>query len=706
MVLGSTTEAYVATFCSDRKRAVNNVTSFPAGPDVNIRNASLGPASRIFLLGKTQVIDAIGENVLPKAKKTQAVFAYLCLSQGARVPRSRIADLVWDRSGEAQGLDALRHALSDLNRIDATWRLQRERDAVRFDISGCWVDAFETPDQPDCLLENLHGISAGFDQWLHAERTRYENRWRTDLEKKLQDLIAQDASPAQRAAAARELLNVLPTHEVAVQSLMKAFVDMDERAEAIREFERHRLLTQANGLPIAQRTVALYEAIRIAPTVRLARLSSNWPQQEARSGDAQARLNPNPGPDRTTASGAARIFEPSIAVLPFRNLSGAKARDYIVDGLTEDLVEALSRIPGLFVVSRLSSAIFKKQDRPPQEIGAALGVRYLLSGSLRIIDGHVRLVVELGEAETGRGLWRDRFNEKTSDLLQLQSVLAEAVVGAVAPQLRAAELKRVRIARPEDYTAYHFFLRAQESMHATSWAVFENAEHLFNEAIGREPYYATALAWRAYWHVMRVGQGWSLDRAADAQQAEFFAERAIECDPMEAMAFAVQGHTAAYLRKDFDQAFASFEKALQINSNSARAWLWNASAHGWTSEGGPAVEKINQAMALSPYDPLISAYSGSASLAYLADHQYERSIEFALRSIRENRSYSGAYKLLIPALVMAGREKEAQAPLQQLLRLEPEFTVEQFRRRFPGGGWEIGAVCAEGLAKAGVPCSD
>jgi TolB-like protein/DNA-binding SARP family transcriptional activator len=685
---------------------VHNVTSFPvAGPHVSSRkNTSLGPPCRIFLLGKTQVIDS-SENVLPKAKKTKAVFAYLCLSRGARVPRARIADLIWDRSGEAQALDALRHALSDINRIDATWRLERERDSVRLDISGCWVDAFQTPDQPDRLLEDLHGISAGFDQWLHAERARYESCWRTDLEKKLQDLIAQDASPAQRAAAARELLNVLPTHEVAVQSLMKAFVDMDEPAEAIREFERHRLLSEGNGLPIAQRTIALYEAIRIASTVKLARLSSSRPQPSARSGDPQALLDPNPGPACATAGEAARIFEPSIAVLPFRNLSGAKARDYIVDGLTEDLVEVLSRIPGLFVVSRLSSAIFKKQDRLPQEIGAALGVRYLLSGSLRVVDGQVRLLVELAEADTGRGLWRDRFDEKTSDLLQLQSALAEAVAGAVAPQLRSAELKRVRIKRPEDYSAYDFLLRAQESMHATSWAVFQRAEHLFNEAIAREPYYATALAWRAYWHVLRVGQGWSLDRAADAQQAEFFAERAIECDPMEAMAFAIQGHSAAYLRKDFDQAFASLEKALQINPNSARAWLWHASAHGWSSQGGPAVEKITRAMALSPYDPLICAYSGSASLAYLADHQYERSIEFALRSIRENQSYSGAYKLLIPALVMAGRKKEAQAPVQQLLRLEPEFTVEQFRRRFPGGSWEIGALCAEGLAKAGVPRS-
>jgi len=190
------------------------------------------------------------------------------------------------------------------------------------------------------------------------------------------------------------------------------------------------------------------------------------------------------------------------------------------------------------------------------------------------------------------------------------------------------------------------------------------------------------------------------------QQAEFWAQRAIECDPMEAMAFAVRGHAAAYLHRDFDLAFDCFETALGINPNSARAWLWNASAHGWIGDGRSAVEKINRAMALSPYDPLLYAYSASASLAYLADQQYDRAIEFALRSIRDNRSYTAAYKLLIPALVLAGREADVRAPAHQLLMLEPGFTVERFRSRSPGAGRPIGDLCCDALAIAGVPLSD
>ena len=154
---------------------------------------------------------------------------------------------------------------------------------------------------------------------------------------------------------------------------------------------------------------------------------------------------------------------------------------------------------------------------------------------------------------------------------------------------------------------------------------------------------------------MRVGQSWSPDPAVDAFHAAAFADRAIDADPTEAMGFAARGHVAAYLHKDFDLALEYFDRALKLNTNCARAWLWSASVHGWTGNGPSAVESIKQAIALSPYDPLGFAFSASASLAHLVDQQYDRAVEFAMRSIRENRSYSSAYKLLIPALVLSGR---------------------------------------------------
>ena len=682
---------------------MNNVTSFrgktrpAARPETDPQGTT-----RIHLFGEMRVLGPAGDDILPPSKKTKAVLAYLCLSRGQRILRARLAGIIWDRSGEAQALDSLRHALHELNRAGATWKLERERHAVSLDTAGCWIDAFEAPDRAELLLDSLHGVSTAFDQWLIGERVRFETRWQTALEQELDTLISGNAAPSARITAARRLLNVIPAHEGAIRCLMTAFTEMDNRAEAIREFERFRLLTSPDGLPLSHKTIGLYEAIRVGSRPKAAGALSQSPQQ-----DNAVAVGHRVEHQARSSAAATRSPEPSIAVLPFEDLSGSHRGDeYVAHGITEDLVETLSRVPGLSVVSRRSAAIFKDQERPPEEIAAALGVRYVISGSIRLFDDRLRLIVELAEADPGRALWRARFDHKTSDLLELQNGLAEGVVRAVAPRVRSAELKRVRIKRTGDLTAYDFFLRGQENMHSPVRAGFERAKQMFEAAIERDRYYATAQAWLAYWHVMRVGQGWSPDRDVDAQQAESWAQQAMESDAMEAMAFAVRGHGAAYLHRDFDLAFDCFETALGINPNSARAWLWNANAHGWTGDGRNAVAKTNRAMALSPYDPLLYAYSASASLAYLADQQYDRAIEFALRSIRDNRAYTAAYKLLIPALVLAGREREACAPAHRLLGLEPGLTVKQFRSRFPGGGRPIGDLCCEALAIAGIPLSD
>ena len=397
--------------------------------------------------------------------------------------------------------------------------------------------------------------------------------------------------------------------------------------------------------------------------------------------------------------------EPSIAVLPFRNLTGDPAHHFVAEGLVEDLIEALSRVPNFFVISRLSTLAFRNQDRHPREIGNVLGVRYVLSGSLRVLEDRLRLTIELTDTQLGAALWFSKLDERFADLFEVQDRLSEMIVRKVAPHLHAAEMNRIRVKRPDSLEAYDLFLRAQENMHNSSRAVFETSEALFDAAIAKDPHYAAALAWRAYWHVLRVGQGWSPDPADDATQADHFARSAIECNSMEPMAFAVHGHVASYLYKDFDLAFRRFETALRINANAAPAWLWSAAAHAWMGNGSRAIEEINKAMALSPYDPLMYAYSGIAAMAYLVDGQYERAIECALRSLRENRTYTAAYRLLVIALVLAGREDEARAPARRLLELEPGLTVAGFRRRYPGSASPHADLFCDALARAGIPLS-
>jgi len=629
---------------------------------------------------------------------------------------------------------SLRQSLSELNSIvnrHVPGLVEIGRDSVRIDVQKCWVDALAileasgdaTADasnlvQPysERLLEDLDGITPSFDHWLASERTRFEDRVRKILEAELDRLTEQNAKPEVRAAAARRLINFEPTHEGAVRSLMKAFAQMGDRAQAIREFERCRqaLLTVLD-LPPSKETTAVYEAIRIdSPPV----VSPVISEGDAGVGSGEpATLGPSalspPGwriekqNDPVTAIGYDASHEPrrepSIAVLPFRDLTGDRTHDFVADGLVEDLIEALSRVPNFFVISRLSTLAFKNQDRHPREIGNVLGVRYVLSGSVRVLGDRLRLTIELTDTQLGAALWFSKLDERFIDLFEVQDRLSEMIVRRVAPYLHAAEMKRIRIKRPDSLEAYDLFLRAQENMHNSSRTVFETSEALFDAALGRDPHYAAALAWRAYWHVLRVGQGWSPDTVNDAAQADHFARSAIEYNSMEPMAFAVHGHIASYLFKDFDLAFRRFETALGINANAAPAWLWSAAAQAWMGNGSRAIEEVNKAMALSPYDPLMYAYSSIAAMAYLADGQYERAIECALRSIRENRTYTGAYRQLVMALVLVGREGEARAPARRLLELEPGLTVAGFRRRYPGSACPQVDLYCDALARAGIP---
>ncbi len=692
--------------------SMTNIRSFP-GTQVKVARLKAGSEtkSKIYLVGTMRAVAPGGEDILPRSRKTRALLACLCLAQGERVSRSRLAGLLWDRSGDAQARMSLRHALSELNTIvngAVPGLIEIDRDLVCLDARACWIDAFAVPDHSERLLEDFDGISSAFDHWLTIERVQFEDRLRATLEKELNRLIEENAAPELRAAAARRLINFEPTHEGAVRSLITAFVEMGDRAQAVREYERCRTALQSMlDLTPSKETVALYEALRLMSQSRSAapkqtQPASVEPGKTREQGDLHSGL-PN---GRTKIRPSDTTRGPSIAVLPFRDLSAEARHDYAADGLVEDLIEALSRIPTFFVISRLSTLTFRNQDRLPQEIGEALGVRYVLSGSMRVTGDHLRLTAELTDTRSGTVLWSSGLDERFFDLLEVQNRLAESIVRRVAPYLYSAELRRVRNKRTETLESNDLFLRAQENMNNPSREVFETSERMFDEAIRLDPHYAPAIAWRAYWHVLRVAQGWSPDPAYDTKQADHFAERAVVCDALEPMALAIHGHVAAYLHKDFDLAFRRFETALRVNPNAAPAWLWSAAAHAWIGNGSRAVEEINRAISLSPYDPLMCSYSAVAGMAYLADGQYERAVECGLRSIAQNKTYTAAYKLLILALVLAGREAEAQPYLPQLLKVEPGFTVERYRQRFPGSGTPTGQLYCEALARAGVPLFD
>ena len=648
----------------------------------------------LFLCGNMRVVGPGGEDIVFRNRKTRAILAVIGLTEGKRVSRNRLAALFWDELSDVQARTNLRHALSELNRLlnhRMPGLVEIDRTAVRLNTDLCWIDAFAPPTHFERLLDDLDGISFAFDHWLATEREMFEHRERASLERDLERLVGENAAPELQAAAARKLINFDPTHEGAVRSLMTAFAKMGDRVQAIREYERClQALRSKADLPPSKETVSVYDTIRATGS------SLNSPERR------QRLIRTDVGQANPKATAHQPADQPSIAVLPFPNLSEENAYPHIGDGLVEDLIQALSRVPNLFVISRLSSLAFRDQDRLPQDIGDTLGVKYVLSGSIRVNGDRLRLTVELTDTGSGGVLWTSKLDEQFSDLLEVQESLAYSIVRRVGLHVHTAELRRTRTKPLDDLGAYELFLRAQENMHNSSRAVFDTSERLFDEAITRYPGYATALAWRAYWHVLRVGQGWSPDATRDTAQAEHFARRALDCDIAEPMAFAVYGHIVSYLHKDFELAFQNFAAALDINPNTVQAWSWSSLARAWLGDGKRAIEEINRAIALSPYDPLMYAYNSNAGVAHLADGQYDRAIDFALRSLRENKTYTSTYKLLAIASQLAGKSEQARRTVHHLLELEPGLTVAKFRARHPSAAPQTELYC-DALARAGLP---
>jgi TolB-like protein len=647
---------------------------------------------RFYLAGAMRLIAPDGAESSPLPRKARALLAYLCLSASGRVSRPQLTALLWDKTDDL-ARRSLRQALYDIERLTGAKTaglIEFDDEYIRLNKRLCWIDVLAEPDHHiERLLDDLDDIATKWDQWLSGERSRREDHARHHLESELARLREEKGPADRRAASARKLLNFDPINQEGAFALMTALAEMGNHVQALREYQRYRkALWDAFEIMPARELAALYEAIRVASPRNTVRITK--PQQRD-----LISVNAN--------SAAADPERPTIAVMPFQNISGERRHNYTAQGLAEDLISVLSRVPGFFVISRWSTLTVRDHSRTPQDVSDLLNVRYLLSGSVRVDGSRLYVTAELADAPRGVVLWSAGIERQFSSLIDVPLQLAEEIVREAAPHLRAAELSRVRAKPPEHLSSYEYFLQAQEDMHNFSPAVFLRAERMFEAALEQTPNYAAALAWRAYWHVLRIGQGWSPDPGRDAQLAAGFADRALECDGREPMALGVQGHIAAYLHKNFALAAERFENALELNPNAASVWLWSAAARAWAGDGKAAVIEVNKGTALSPYDPLMYFSNTIAGMAYLADAQYERAVESAYLALRDHRRYTAAHRLLVIGLMLVGRADEGRAAANRLSILEPGVTVERFRARYPGAGAPQADLYCEALAQAGVP---
>jgi TolB-like protein len=394
---------------------------------------------------------------------------------------------------------------------------------------------------------------------------------------------------------------------------------------------------------------------------------------------------------------------PSIAVLPFRNLSGDPTHEFLGDLLAEDLIAGLSRFTDMFVISRLSTTPFRDRVYEPRAVAEALGVRYVLSGRMHTSGKRLRLMAELTEAEAGEVIWADRFEGDVADIFDLEDQLSRDISLRVVPYLRQRELHRARSARPENLTAYERTLRAVDHLHRSTHEDLDQAKALLEAAIASDARYGTAHAWLARWHVLRVGQGWSPDHAGDVAAANRHAEIALDIDETDSWALSVRGLVDSYLNKDLETAIMTFNRAVTINPSEASAWVWSTAAHAWLGNGAEAVGRSQRAIELSPFDPHMYAFLAVAGTAHAVAGQYDKAIDLGRRSLRRNRMYLATHRLLVIALALSGRIDEARQAAAGLLELEPELTVRRFRQRYPGSASPQTEQFCAALAIAGIP---
>jgi tetratricopeptide (TPR) repeat protein len=332
-----------------------------------------------------------------------------------------------------------------------------------------------------------------------------------------------------------------------------------------------------------------------------------------------------------------------------------------------------------------------------------LGVQYVLSGSIRIAYPRALLIAELADARDGRILWSERFQGELADVFSLQGELARKVVHSVAPFVRSLELRKALITNVDQLDAYSITLRGIELMHRLEREEFMRARVAFETAIARDPTSPRPHAWLAKWHVIRVAVGASEAPARDSADATACAQHALDRDPEDALALAVDALVAAWSRHDLSAAEARLTQALSANPNEPLAWLHNGITHAWRGRGNEAVQCTDRALSLSPLDPMIYYFHSLASTANLIGERYERAIDLAERSLRENCLHTPTLRTLAAAQVLSGRREEARETMLRLRALEPSLTVSVFKDRYPGRDSPQAERFAAALEAAGLP---
>jgi adenylate cyclase len=396
--------------------------------------------------------------------------------------------------------------------------------------------------------------------------------------------------------------------------------------------------------------------------------------------------------------------KPSIAVLPFANMSGDPEQEYFADGMVEEIITALSRIRWLFVIARNSSFAYRGKAVDVRQIARELGVRYVLEGSVRKASNRVRITGQLIDTTTGAHIWADRFDGLLDDIFELQDQVASSVAGVIEPALRKAEFERANRKPTESLDAYDLYLRALALRDIHTDESVAEAIGLLKGALAIDPNYAPAKALIGWSRIHQGSHGRSPASEAERAEAIALARQALDIGKDDPDTLCMAGFTLMTYAGQGDVAAAAVDRALTLNPNSALAWAVRGYVSLKFDQTGPAIDALERAMRLSPLDSLQRAFTNGIAFAHLRERRYEQALDWAEQTLREEPDYRMALLNKAVASAYLGHIEQARATVRQMIEAQPGLTIAQwsvFWSRIYSP--EKMSIYVEGLRRAGVP---
>jgi adenylate cyclase len=663
----------------------------------------------IGVLGEFSAYDEAGRWVAITSKKNRALLTVLALSPRLSTSRELLANLLWGDRDDKHSRSSLRQSLAILRKeLSETAALVISDDAISLVAERTRIDVLEflqlvkASDAVSLqraaelyqgnLLSGIAIPDPEFDDWLRGERQRLRELVEEVLTKLLTLSLA-TGDQARATAAAQRLLALDPLCEVACRALMQIHARQAQTTQALRLYETQRdRLNRELGVNPEPDTVKLYESIRQR------RAAMNPDVAGALPIGVMATSQP---PTATSDALLPLPLKPSIAVLPFQNLSGDPKQQYFADGMVEEIITALSRIRWLFVIARNSSFTYKGQTVDVKQIGQELGVRYVLEGSIRKSGTRLRISCQVIEAASGHHVWADRFEGRLTEVFEIQDRIAERVACAVEPNVRLAEISRVRAKPTDDLTSYDLYLRALSELYEYTAEGFKRAEMLLRAAVKRDPDYAEAIAVLAICVARQGFEGWR-PLTEGLNEALELARRAARLDNASAEVLATGAYCEALCGGSFDRSDELAAAALRANPNSINVQALCGGAAAYAGQSDRAIELLQSAWRINPVDPQEFFTMRGLGLAYFFAHRFEDTVLWENRVLRQQPDDNIAKRYLAASLAHLGRIAEAQEVVKDLLRSQPNSSLSLSRLNTFRHSW-MKDLYIEGLRKAGLP---